>query len=113
MVLELFIAAACILEILRISLLVREMRTLAIEKGEDAGKWTAYTVLLWVLIEAFVIILWYISFGYDLTLVAGVILAILIARMCYFFLKRSLEQKNDDHLEERIEEIGKSTDPHT
>lgn len=113
MILKLFIAAACILEILRISILAREMRSLAIEKGEDSGKWLAYTILLWVGIESLVILIWYVNFGYNLTLVGGVILAILIARVCYFFLKRKLDHKNDDHLEERIEEIGNSIDPHT
>jgi len=110
MILELFIAAACVLEILRISLLVREMRSLALEKGEDPGKWISYTILLWVSVELLVVFLWYMKFGYNLTLVAGVVLAIVVARASYFFLKRSLDKKNDDHLEEKINEIGNSTD---
>ena len=106
MILQWFIAAAAVLEILRIFLLSRDMRKLAIEKGEDPLSWSIYTVILWVGVELAVLYVWYLNFGYNLSIVAGVILGIIIARVLFYFLKRNLENRGEDQLEEMIEEIG-------
>lgn len=106
MILQWFIAAACVLEILRIFLLSRDMRKLALEKGEEPLIWSIYTVVLWVGVELAVLYVWYLNFGYNLSIVAGVILGILVARVLFYFLKRNLENRGEEGLEEMIEEIG-------
>lgn len=106
MILQWFIGAAAILEILRIFLLSRDMRKLAQEKGEDPLSWSIYTVILWVGVELVVLYIWYLNFGYNLSIVAGVILGIIVARVLFYFLKRNLENRGEDGLEEMIEEIG-------
>ncbi|MEM6799975.1 MAG: hypothetical protein AAF696_01160 [Bacteroidota bacterium] len=110
MILQLFIAAACMLEALRIFILAKDMRTLAYEKGEEPNVWGTYTILLWLGVESLVVYFWCLKFGYNLSLVAGVILGIVVARFCHHFLRRSLESKGTDQLEDKIDEIGSQTE---
>ena len=110
MILQLFIAAACLLEALRIYILARDMFSLAKEKGEEPHVWGTYTIILWLGVESLVVYLWCLRFGYNLSIVAGVILGIVVARFCYHFLRRSLESKSTDVLEEKIDEIGSQTE---
>ncbi|MEL6853392.1 MAG: hypothetical protein AAFP92_33080, partial [Bacteroidota bacterium] len=63
-VLEIFLIAVPILETLRIIILCRDMRKLALAKGEAPQKWMWYTALLWISVEGTVIGLWFFFMGF-------------------------------------------------
>ena len=105
-VLEIFLIAVPILETLRIIILCRDMRKLALVKGERPQKWMWYTALLWISVEGTVIGLWFFFMGFRY-LIAGIIVAILLARVCFAFLKQRLENIDEQAWDEKIEEIGR------
>lgn len=104
-VISLFIIAAICLEILRSVFLGQDMYKLALEKGEKPLKWVLGTILLWWGIEITVVLVWVYVLKYKL-LIVGIIAGIAVARVVYYFFKKTLEEKPESDLEDKINQIG-------
>ena len=102
-----FVAAAAILEFLRIVVLSREMKKLALEKGEPPLMWVAGTIFVWWGIELAVVMGWFFIYGWDLSIVIAVFIGIVTARVIFYFYRKELENKKSGSIEDRIDEIGK------
>ncbi len=100
-----FFAAVPVLESLRIYFLAREVRRLAIQKGEAPTNWVLSTIFLWISAELLVVVVWWwVNEGR--WMVAGIFLAIMIARLLFSLLKKNLESRPDVSMEQKIGQIG-------
>ena len=102
-----FVVAAAILEFLRIVVLSREIKQLALEKGEPPMKWMLGTILVWWGIELAVVLAWFFIYGWDLSIVIAIFLGIVTARVVFYFFKKELQNKKSGSIEDRIDEIGR------
>ena len=102
-----FVIAAAVLETMRIAILIREMRELALTKGESPKKWIAGTIIIWLGIEITVVLGWYLIYGWNLTIVVAVMIGIVAARVVFYFYKKDLRNRTVGSIEDKIDEIGK------
>lgn len=101
----LFFVAVPFLEALRIYFLSGDIYKLAIQKGEPPLQWILSTIILWVGVEIAVIALWWWLREGE-WMVAGVFMGILTARIFYSFFKKSLQDRPDISLDQKIDQIG-------
>ncbi|MEZ4828388.1 MAG: hypothetical protein R3C61_19170 [Bacteroidia bacterium] len=94
------------LELLRTFFHCQDIYRLARKKGEKPLKWILGTIAIWWTIEIAVVWIWLNVLHYRYFIV-GVVVGIALARMVYYFFKKSLEEKNNIELDEMIESIGK------
>lgn len=82
------------------------MYKLAIAKGERPHKWVLGTIAIWWPIEIGVVFVWVYVLEYKFFII-GVVVGIALARMVFYFFKKSLEEKNTIEIDEIIDQIGR------
>lgn len=102
-----FFLAVPILETLRIVFHCRDMAALAEQKQVSKRRWVWFTILTWAGVEISVLSLWLFFVQWDLfSVLAGVLVAILTARLLFALLKRQLLHLPDGQWDEKIDQIG-------
>ena len=92
------------LEILALIFATRYMGKLAVKKGLPAGRWKVYTVLAWFAAEIPLLVVGFLTFGWDNLLIVE-LLGIAGAVMGFLMIKGNLQRK-PDVLEDDIQNIG-------
>ncbi|MEZ4772318.1 MAG: hypothetical protein R3D00_03980 [Bacteroidia bacterium] len=94
------------LELLRTFFHCQDIYKLAIAKGERPLKWVLGTIAIWWPIEIGVVFVWVYVLEYK-AFIIGVVVGIALARMVFYFFKKSLQEKNTLETDNMIDQIGR------